>query len=86
MKIPIMTLNLQEDSILLNEGVLETLDRPRQHSSAFEISGRSLLRKIRQMVGWEDNLPRLCAGEYLPVHQAIRFNLSEAQPVALEGH
>ena len=116
MKMPIMTLNLQEDSILLNEGVLEALDRPRQvqillnkeekmlllractiddlqavvvpeeHSSAFEISGRRLLRKIRQMVGWEDNLPRLCAGEYLPAHQAIRFSLSEAQPVTLEGH
>ena len=107
----ILTLNLLEDSIMLNEGVLDALDWPRQvqiminkdekmlllractiddqqavvmpeeHIVQFEISGRSLLRKIRQMVGWDDDCPRLCYGEYLPAHQAIRFNLAEAEPV-----
>ncbi len=109
----ILTLNLMEDSILLNEGVLEALDWPRQvqiminqeakmlllractiddmqavvipseRMEQFEISGRSLLKKIRHMVGWEDNRPRMCYGEYLPPHQAIRFNLREAEPVDL---
>ncbi len=46
-----------------------------------EISGRSLLKKIRKMVGWEDDRPRLCYGEYLPTHQAIRFSLMDAQPL-----
>ena len=110
----ILTLNLLEDSIMLNEGVLDALDWPRQvqiminkdekmlllractiddqqavvmpeeHIVQFEISGRSLLRKIRQMVGWDDDCPRLCYGEYLPAHQAIRFNLMEAEPVDMD--
>ena len=54
---------------------------PEERTVQFEISGRSLLRKIRQMVGWDDDCPRLCYGEYLPAHQAIRFNLMEAEPV-----
>ncbi len=110
----ILTLNLLEDSIMLNEGVLDALDWPRQvqiminkdekmlllractiddqqavvvpeeRTVQFEISGRSLLRKIRQMVGWDDDCPRLCYGEYLPAHQAIRFNLMEAEPVDMD--
>lgn len=109
----ILTLNLMEDSILLNEGVLDALDWPRQvqiminqeakmlllracsmedkqavvipaeRVEQFEISGRALLKKIRHMVGWEDDLPRLCYGEYLPARQAIRFDLTEAEPVEL---
>ena len=85
----ILTLNLMEDSILLNEGVLDALDWPRQvqilinkeekmlllractiddqqavvvpeeRAVQFEISGRSLLRKIKHMVGWEDDRPRM---------------------------
>ena len=109
----LLTLNLLEDSILLNEGVLEALDWPRQvqlminqdekmlllractiddlqavvmpeeHAIQFEISGRSLLKKIRRLVGWEDDQPRVCRGEYLPSHQAIRFHLSDAQTVSM---
>ena len=107
----VLTLNLTEDSILLNETVLEALDRPRhvqiminqdklmlllractvddlqavvlpeERTLSCEISGRSLLRRIKQMAGWEDDRPRLCRGEYLPSHQAIRFSLADAVPV-----
>lgn len=110
----ILTLNLMEDSILLNEGVLDALDWPRQvqilinkeekmlllractiddqqavvvpeeRAVQFEISGRSLLRKIKHMVGWEDDRPRMCCGEYLPAHQAIRFDLKGAQALDVE--
>ena len=109
----ILTLNLLEDSILLNEGVLDALDWPRQvqiminqdakmlllractikdkqavvipdeRVEQFEISGRYLLKQIRRLVGWEDDSPRMCYGEYLPTHQAIRFNLMEAEPIEL---
>ena len=110
----IMTLNLPEESILLNEGVLAALDRPRQvqilinkeekmlllrsctvddlqavvvpeeRAMQFEISGRSFLKKIRKPVGWDDDRPRMCYGEYIPSHQAIRFRLEDAQPVEIE--
>lgn len=116
MKAPIvLTLNLMEDSILLNGGILDALDWPQQVQIMInkeekmlllracsvedqqavvipsesesvmqcEISGRSLLRKLRKLVGWEDDSPRICYGEYLPSHQAIRFNLMAAEPVDL---
>ena len=110
----ILTLNLEEDSILLNEGVLNALDWPRQvqllinpelkqlmlrsctvdaaqavviepdETQQFEISGRALLKKISRLVGWEDRRPRMCYGEYLPAHQAVRFALAAAEPLDLE--
>ena len=109
-----LTLNLTDDTILLDEGVLNALDWPRQvqmllnkdekmlllractvddlqavvvpenETALFEISGRSLLRKIRHMVGWTDDRPRMWPGEYLPIAQAIRFSLADAQPIGAE--
>lgn len=111
----IMTLNLPEDSILLNEGVLTALDWPRQvqilinkdekmillractvddmeavvvpevHAEQFEISSRAFLRSVRNMLGWADDRPRMCYGEYLPAHQAVRFDLKGAQPLEVES-
>ena len=110
----ILTLNLEEDSILLNEGILNALDWPRQiqllintetkqlvlractvedaqavvieadNAQQCEISGRTLLKKISHLVGWEDKQPRMCRGEYLPAHQAVRFNLADAEKLELE--
>ena len=109
----IMTLNLADESILLNKGVLEALDFPRQiqllinkeekmlllracttedtqavvvpeePEASFEISARAFLKRIRQLVGWTDKQPRLCYGEYLAAHQAVRFSLENAQPLEL---
>lgn len=109
----IITLNLPEESILLNEGVLDALDHPRQvqilvnkeekklmlractvddleavvvpeeRTLQFEISCRSFLKRVRQLVKWEDNRPRMCYGEYLPTHQAVLFRLEEAAPLDL---
>lgn len=111
----IITLNLREGSILLNESVLSVLDRPQQvqiminekekmlllractvddlqavvlpeeHTVQLEISGRSLTRKIKRLAGWEDDRPRLCRGEYLPSHRAVRFSLENAVPVSIDG-
>ena len=108
-----ITLNLPEESILLNEGVLDALDRPRQvqilvnkeekklmlractvddleavvvpeeRTLQFEISCRSFLKRVRQLVKWEDNRPRMCYGEYLPTHQAVLFRLEDAVPLDL---
>ena len=107
----IMTLNLTEDSILLNEGVIAALDRPRQvqilinsdekalllractiddmqavvmpeeSTVQCEISGRSLLKKIKKLTGWKDDTPRMCYGDYLPTHQAILFKLDKAERI-----
>ncbi len=105
----ILTFNLKDGSLLLNEGILDVLDWPAQiqimfNSTAkkillmpcmmnakdavvmpnerveeFEISGRSLMKKIRNLVKWEGNDPRMCYGEYYPMHQAILFDLTKAE-------
>ncbi len=110
----ILTLNLIDDSILLNKGILDALDWPRQVQvmvnrdakmllvracsiedeqalvmpaedvQQFEISARSFLKGIRHVLGWEDDQPRMCYGEYLPAHQAVRFNLEAAVPLEME--
>ena len=107
-----LTMSLQDDSILLNSAILEALERPWQVQilindeakmlvlractmddqqavvvpgekvMQFEISGRSLLKRIRKLTGWMDDRSRTIVGEYLPAHQAVRFNLMEAQTVS----
>ena len=85
----LLTLNLQEDTILLNQGVLDVLGHPRQVQILINeeigslLGGRSLLKKIRRITGWVNNEPRICNGEYLPMHQAIRFDLMSAAPTVI---
>lgn len=106
-----LTLDLKDGSILLSEGLLDALSKPRQvpllinreekmlilracsirASNAFvmpsepvdqyEISGRSFLKKVKAEIGWPDDRPRLCCGEYLPTHQAVRFDLTKTEPL-----
>ena len=108
-----LTLCLEEDSILVSRAILETLGHPRQIQMLinddrkmlllkactvdereavvippeimlqFEMSGHSLLKRIRRLTGWADNEPRVIYGNYLPVHQAIVFDLTHAQPTVL---
>ena len=54
---------------------------PTEHVLECEISGKTLLKKIRRITGWKDDNPRICAGQYLPQYQAVRFPLMEAVPV-----
>ena len=112
----VLTMDLLEDTIYLNEGVMVALDWPRQiqmlinekekmlllractvddqqaivmpseHTEQFEISGRSLLKKIRRIVDWGDNRPRACYGEYIRAHQAIRFPLEQSLVIGAYRH
>ena len=109
-----LTLCLEEDSILLNEAVLEALGHPRQVQMLindwqqmlliqactvndreaivipplpmehFEMSGHSLLRRIRRLTGWTDNRPRVVYGSFIPTHCAIVFDLHSAQLSTLQ--
>ena len=104
-----LTLCLEEDSILLNDAVLEALGHPRQVQMLineeqrmlmlqactvddreaivippiapgnFEMSGHSLLRRIRRLTGWTDNIPRVVYGNPVPTRCAIVFDLRTAQ-------
>ena len=104
-----LTLCLAEDSILLDQGILDALGHARQVQMLineerrmlllqactvddreaivippmpmeyFEMSGHSLLRRIRKLTGWTDNQPRVVFGSFIPAHCAIVFDLRTAQ-------
>lgn len=44
-----------------------------------DISGRTLLKNIRQQMGWEDEMTRECTGSYFPMHHAVSFDLSRVR-------
>ena len=50
----------------------------------FEVSGPSLLKRLRRLAGWPDNRPRQIIGIPIPTHNAIAFNLQTAIPVQLK--
>ena len=88
-----LTLCLEEDSILVSKAILEALNHPRQVQmlineerqmlllkactvddreavvippmlmQQFEMSGHSLLKRIRKLTGWTDNRPREICGD-----------------------
>ena len=104
----LLTLNFQDGTLMLNEGILDALGRPGQvqillnkeakrllirrcevnsrqavfmpaeHVVMVEIGGRSLLKKIRKLIGWNTEQPRICVGESIPDYQAVCFDLSTA--------
>ncbi len=50
----------------------------------FEMSGHSLLKRIRRLTGWTDNRPRVILGDYLKSHNAIVFDLLTAEPARVK--
>ena len=62
----------------------EAIVIPAVTKSEFEMSGHSLLKRIRRLTGWTDELPRTVFGTYLPSHNAIVFDLMTAQPADLQ--
>ena len=84
-----LLINNEERMLLLRSCTIEdsqALVMPEEPSLQIEISGRSLLRKIRRLVGWDDDRPRVCRGEYLPAHQASRFDLTNSVVIDTGGY
>ena len=109
-----LTLCLQEESLLVSNAVLEALGRPQQVQllindekcmlllqpctiadreaviipqqpmMQFEMSGASLLKRVRKLTGWNDNHPRVIYGDYIPQHHAILFDLRQAKLAQLQ--
>ena len=59
----------------------EAIMVPREMMPQFELSGHALLKRIRRLTGWADELPRVVYGNYIGSHRAIVFDLNTAQPV-----
>ena len=110
-----LTLCLEEDSILVGKAVLDVLEHPKQMQMLinderkmlllqactvndreaviippsplphFEISGHSLLKRIRRLTGWTDDLPRVVYGQYIESHSVVIFDLMMARPAQLRS-
>lgn len=110
-----LTLCLEEDSILVSKAIMDVLSKPKQiqmlineeqkklliqrcstedreavvippYSAMpqFEMSGHSLLKRIRKLTGWLDDTPRVVYGTYMPQHEVIVFDLMSAQLARLQ--
>ena len=109
-----LTLCLEEESILVSSAVLECLGHPRQIQMLindknrmlllractmddkeaiiipaypmmqFEMSGYSLLKRIRRLTDWPDMQPRVIYGDAVPQYQVVMFDLNKAQPAQLQ--
>jgi hypothetical protein len=62
----------------------EAIVIPAVTKSEFEMSGHSLLKRIRRLTGWTDEQPRTVFGTYIASHNAIVFDLMTAQPADLQ--
>jgi hypothetical protein len=62
----------------------EAIVIPAVTKSEFEMSGHSLLKRIRRLTGWTDEKPRTVFGTYIASHNAIVFDLMTAQPADLQ--
>ena len=62
----------------------EAIVIPPVTKSEYEMSGHSLLKRIRRLTGWVDDQPRTVFGTYIASHNAIVFDLMTAQPADLQ--
>ena len=44
-----------------------------------EVSGHTLLKRIRSLTGWTDDRPRVIYGQYIQSHNVMVFDLKTAQ-------
>ena len=58
---------------------------PPQPMLFFEMSGQSLLKKIRKLTKWQDDKPRCIGGMKVPDKKAVVFALFTAQVTELPG-
>ena len=56
----------EEQAVIMDPGTLE-------------ISGRSVMKKVKQLLRWNDNSPRLAYGVSLPTYNAVLFDLRDAE-------
>lgn len=52
---------------------------PYYSTGDFEVSGHTLLKRIRSLTGWTDDRPRVIYGQYIKSHNVMVFDLKTAQ-------
>ena len=82
-----LLINEEQEMLLLKSCSVEDREAvviPPLPPEQFEVSGPSLLKRLRRLAGWSDNRPRQIIGIPIPTHNAIAFDLQTAIPVQLK--
>jgi len=82
-----MLINEERQMLLVQACTVEDREAivvPAANRSQFEMSGHSLLKRIRRLTGWTDDQPRTVWGTYIASHNAIVFDLMTARPADLQ--
>ena len=77
-----MMINPQQKRILIQACTVEDRDAivvPPQPMLFFEMSGQSLLKRIKKLTAWSDDQSRILYGERVPGYTAIVFELMTAE-------
>ena len=77
-----MMINPEQKKILIQACTIEDRDAivvPPQPMLFFEMSGQSLLKRIRKLTEWPDDRPRILCGQKVPGYTAIVFDLMTAK-------
>lgn len=77
-----MMINPEQKKILIQACTIEDRNAivvPPQPMLFFEMSGQSLLKRIRKLTEWPDDHPRFLYGQRVPGYTAIVFDLMTAE-------
>lgn len=83
-----MLINEEDKKILIQACTIydrEAVVVPPQPTLFFQISGQSLLKKIKKLMKWEGDQARVLCGQKVPGYHAIEFDLETAERVEFDG-
>lgn len=83
-----LLINEEQGMLLLKTcsiGDREAVVIPQLPPDQFEVSGASLLKRLRRLTGWLDDYPRQIHGTAIPEYEAIAFDLQTAVRVQLKS-
>lgn len=77
-----MLINEERKMLLLQACTVEDCEAviiPQSPFLQFEMSGHSLLKRIRKLTHWPDDRPRVVCGDYVAQHRVVIFDLMSAR-------
>lgn len=80
-----LLINMQEKMLVLRACGTEDKQAvvlPPKNIVSTEISGRSIMKQIKQKMNWNDDCSRECEGVCYPTLRAVSFDLSKVKIVA----
>lgn len=83
-----MLINEEHKKILIQVCTIydrEAVVVPPQPTLFFQISGKSLLKRIKKLMKWEGDQARILCGQKVPGYHAVEFDLETAVRVEFDG-